>query len=97
MPNPKTGTVTMDVSKAVSNAKSGQVNFRVDKKGNIHAPIGKASFPENKIKDNMLELVKTINRLKPSSAKGKFIRGGALSLTMSPAVRLDTQILMDVK
>lgn len=97
MPNPKTGTVTMDVSKAVSNAKSGQVNFRVDKKGNIHAPIGKASFPEDKIKDNMLELVKTINRLKPSSAKGKFIRGGALSLTMSPAVRLDAQILMDVK
>ncbi|MGX2971949.1 50S ribosomal protein L1 [Helicobacter sp. T3_23-1059] len=97
MPNPKTGTVTADISKAVSNAKSGQVNFRVDKKGNIHAPIGKASFPQDKIRDNMLELVKTINRLKPSSAKGKFIRGGALSLTMSPAVKLDTQILMDVK
>lgn len=97
MPNPKTGTVTADVSKAVSNAKSGQVNFRVDKKGNIHAPIGKASFPQDKIRDNMLELVKTINRLKPSSAKGKFIRGGALSLTMSPAVKLDAQILMDVK
>ncbi|MDL0081962.1 50S ribosomal protein L1 [Helicobacter sp. XJK30-2] len=97
MPNPKTGTVTMDVSKAVSNAKSGQVNFRVDKKGNIHAPIGKVSFSEDKIKDNMLELVKTINRLKPSSAKGKFIRGGVLSLTMSPAVKLDAQILMDVK
>ena len=97
MPNPKTGTVTTDISKAVSNAKSGQVNFRVDKKGNIHAPIGKASFPQDKIRDNMLELVKTINRLKPSSAKGKFIRGGALSLTMSPAVKLDTQILMDVK
>ncbi len=97
MPNPKTGTVTADISKAVSNAKSGQVNFRVDKKGNIHAPIGKASFPQDKIKDNMLELIKAINRLKPSSAKGKFIRGGALSLTMSPAVKLDTQILMDVK
>lgn len=97
MPNPKTGTVTADISKAVSNAKSGQVNFRVDKRGNIHAPIGKASFPQDKIRDNMLELVKTINRLKPSSAKGKFIRGGALSLTMSPAVKLDTQILMDVK
>lgn len=97
MPNPKTGTVTADISKAVSNAKSGQVNFRVDKKGNIHAPIGKASFPQDKIRDNMLELVKTINRLKPSSAKGKFIRGGTLSLTMSPAVKLDTQILMDVK
>lgn len=97
MPNPKTGTVTMDIAKAVSNAKSGQVNFRVDKKGNVHAPIGKASFPEEKIKENMLELVKTINRLKPSSAKGKYIRSAALSLTMSPSVSLDAQELMDIK
>ncbi|GAA8808892.1 50S ribosomal protein L1 [Helicobacter pylori] len=97
MPNPKTGTVTMDIAKAVSNAKSGQVNFRVDKKGNVHAPIGKASFPEGKIKENMLELVKTINRLKPSSAKGKYIRNAALSLTMSPSVNLDAQELMDIK
>ncbi|GAA9082232.1 50S ribosomal protein L1 [Helicobacter pylori] len=97
MPNPKTGTVTMDIAKAVSNAKSGQVNFRVDKKGNVHAPIGKASFPEEKIKENMLELVKTINRLKPSSAKGKYIRNAALSLTMSPSVNLDAQELMDIK
>ncbi|MFP6149372.1 50S ribosomal protein L1 [Helicobacter pylori] len=97
MPNPKTGTVTMDIAKAVTNAKSGQVNFRVDKKGNIHAPIGKASFPEEKIKENMLELVKTINRLKPSSTKGKYIRNAALSLTMSPSVSLDAQELMDIK
>ncbi|WQV94598.1 50S ribosomal protein L1 [Helicobacter pylori] len=97
MPNPKTGTVTMDIAKAVSNAKSSQVNFRVDKKGNVHAPIGKASFPEEKIKENMLELVKTINRLKPSSAKGKYIRNAALSLTMSPSVSLDAQELMDIK
>lgn len=97
MPNPKTGTVTMDVAKAVSNAKSGQVNFRVDKKGNIHAPIGKASFSEDKIKENMLELVKMINRLKPASAKGKYIKGGILSLTMSPSIKLDSQELMDVK
>ncbi len=97
MPNPKTGTVTMDITKAVSNAKSGQVNFRVDKKGNVHAPIGKASFPEEKIKENMLELVKTINRLKPSSTKGKYIRNAALSLTMSPSVSLDAQELMDIK
>ncbi|GAA7691470.1 50S ribosomal protein L1 [Helicobacter pylori] len=97
MPNPKTGTVTMDIAKAVSNAKSGQVNFRVDKKGNIHAPIGKASFPEEKIKENMLELVKTINRLKPSSAKGKYIRNATLSLTMSLSVSLDAQELMDIK
>ncbi|MGL2441093.1 50S ribosomal protein L1 [Helicobacter pylori] len=97
MPNPKTGTVTMDIAKAVTNAKSGQVNFRVDKKGNVHAPIGKASFPEEKIKENMLELVKTINRLKPSSAKGKYIGNAALSLTMSPSVSLDAQELMDIK
>ncbi|GAA7241204.1 50S ribosomal protein L1 [Helicobacter pylori] len=97
MPNPKTGTVTMDIAKAVSNAKSGQVNFRVDKKGNVHAPIGKASFPGEKIKENMLELVKTINRLKPNSAKGKYIRNAALSLTMSPSVNLDVQELMDIK
>ncbi|PUD59915.1 50S ribosomal protein L1, partial [Helicobacter pylori] len=71
--------------------------FRVDKKGNVHAPIGKASFPEEKIKENMLELVKTINRLKPSSAKGKYIRNAALSLTMSPSVSLDAQELMDIK
>lgn len=97
MPNPKTGTVTMEVGKAVSNAKSGQVNFRVDKKGIIHAPIGKVSFDENKIKDNMLELVRAINRLKPSSAKGKYIKSSALSLTMSPSIMLDSQELMDTK
>lgn len=97
MPNPKTGTVTMDISKAVSNAKSGQVNFRVDKKGIIHAPIGKASFNEEKIKDNMLELVRAINKLKPTSAKGKYIRSSSLSLTMSPSVKIDSQELMDTK
>ncbi|TLE00103.1 50S ribosomal protein L1 [Helicobacter japonicus] len=97
MPNPKTGTVTMDVAKAVSNAKSGQVNFRVDKKGIIHAPIGKASFQEDKIVDNMLELVRAINKLKPTSAKGKYIRSSSVSLTMSPAIKLDSQELMDTK
>lgn len=97
MPNPKTGTVTIDVAKAVANAKSGQVNFRVDKKGIIHAPIGKASFNEEKILDNMLELVRAINRLKPTSAKGKYIRSSSLSLTMSPAIKLDSQELMDTK
>ena len=93
MPNPKTGTVTADVAKAVANAKSGQVNFRVDKKGNIHSPIGKASFDNNKL----LEFVKTINRLKPSTAKGKYIKSSNLSLTMSPSVKVDSQELMDVK
>lgn len=97
MPNPKTGTVTMDITKAVNNVKSGQVNFRVDKKGNIHAPIGKVSFSEDKIKGNLEELVKMINRLKPSVAKGKYIRHATLSLTMSPSLQLDAQELMDLR
>ncbi|MCI7411152.1 50S ribosomal protein L1 [Helicobacter bilis] len=97
MPNPKTGTVTADIAKAVANAKSGQVNFRVDKKGNIHSPIGKASFDNNKLLDNLVEFVKTINRLKPSTAKGKYIKSSNLSLTMSPSVKVDSQELMDVK
>ncbi|PAF45719.1 50S ribosomal protein L1 [Helicobacter sp. 11S02629-2] len=97
MPNPKTGTVTMDVAKAVDAAKSGQVNFRVDKKGNIHSPIGKASFDADKLLENMVTLVKTINRLKPASAKGKYIKSGAISLTMSPSVKIDSQELMDTK
>lgn len=97
MPNPKTGTVTLDVAKAVSNAKSGQVNFRVDKKGNIHAPLGKASFEANKIKDNLVELVKTINKLKPASTKGKYIRKTFISLTMSPSLEIDSQELIDIK
>lgn len=97
MPNPKTGTVTLDIAKAVSNAKSGQVNFRVDKKGNIHAPLGKASFEANKIKDNLVELVKTINRLKPASTKGRYIKKTFISLTMSPSLEIDSQELIDIK
>jgi len=97
MPNPKTGTVTMDVAKAVENAKGGQVNFRVDKKGNIHAGIGKISFSEEKIKENFITLMETINRAKPASAKGRFITNGAISLTMSPSITLDTTELMEIK
>ncbi len=97
MPNPKTGTVTMDVCKAVKNAKSGQVNFRVDKKGNIHAGIGKASFSAEQIAENLKEFVTAINKLKPAAAKGRYIRHAAISLTMSPALELDTQELMDLK
>lgn len=97
MPNPKTGTVTTNVANAVNNAKSGQVNFRVDKKGNIHAPLGKASFDANKIKDNLLELVKAINRVKPAGVKGKYIKKAFISLTMSPSLELDTQELFDIK
>ena len=97
MPNPKIGTVTMDVAQAVKNAKSGQVNFRVDKKGNIHAPVGKASFEATKIKDNLVELIKMINKLKPTSAKGKYIKRTSISLTMSPSLEIDSVELADIK
>jgi large subunit ribosomal protein L1 len=97
MPNPKTGTVTMDVAKAVENAKGGQVNFRVDKKGNIHAGIGKASFDADKIKENFITFIETINKAKPASAKGRYIKNAAISLTMSPSLTLDSSELMDIK
>jgi large subunit ribosomal protein L1 len=97
MPNPKTGTVTMDVAGAVKNAKAGQVNFRVDKKGNIHVGIGKASFGIDELKENAKTFISKINRMKPATAKGKYIQKGAMSLTMSPSVNLDTAELMDIK
>ncbi len=97
MPNPKTGTVTMDVAKAVENAKGGQVNFRVDKKGNIHAGIGKVSFDEAKIKENFLTFIEKINKAKPASAKGKFMTNAAVSLTMSPSITLDVSELAEIK
>lgn len=97
MPNPKTGTVTADVSQAVKNAKGGQVNFKVDKKGNIHALVGKASFSSEALLENIAMFVKTINKLKPSSTKGKYIKTAHLSLTMSPSIKLDAQELIDLK
>ena len=97
MPNPKLGTITMDVAKAIKNAKSGQVNFRVDKSGNIHVPLGKVSFESNQIKDNLFELVRIINKLKPSALKGKYIRRVSLSLTMSPSLEINSAELIDIK
>ncbi|MDX9813776.1 MAG: 50S ribosomal protein L1 [Sulfurimonas sp.] len=97
MPNPKTGTVTPDVAQAVNNLKGGQVNFRVDKKGNIHAGIGKASFDADKIAENLVSFTKAINKLKPSTVKGRYIKNGALSLTMSPGIKLDIMELADLK
>jgi len=97
MPNPKTGTVTPDVATAVKNVKGGQVAFRVDKKGNIHAGVGKASFDADKIIDNVKAFVAAINKHKPSSSKGRYIRNAAISLTMSPAVKFDITELADIK
>lgn len=97
MPNPKTGTVTMDIAKAVNNAKSGQVNFRVDKQGNIHAGLGKVSFSKEQLGENISTFIKAINKHKPATAKGRYIKNAALSLTMSPSVNLETQELLDLK
>ncbi len=97
MPNPKTGTVTMDVAKAVENNKGGQVNFRVDKQGNIHAGIGKVSFDEVSLTDNFNTFMRAVNKLKPAASKGKYIKTAALSLTMSPSVNMDNQELIDLK
>ncbi len=97
MPNPKTGTVTPNIGEAIRNAKAGQVNFRTDKKGNVHVGIGKASFPAEALKENLETFVNKINKLKPASAKGRYITNAALSLTMSPSIKLDTQELMELK
>lgn len=97
MPNPKTGTVTMDIAQAVNNAKSGQVNFRVDKQGNIHAGLGKVSFSKEQLGENISTFIKAINKHKPATAKGRYIKNAALSLTMSPSVNLETQELLDLK
>ncbi len=89
MPNPKTGTVTMDVSKAVREVKAGKIDFKVDKTGIIHAAVGKASFDVDKIAENASELIKTIVKLKPTAAKGTYIKSIYLSSTMSPSVSID--------
>jgi len=89
MPNPKVGTVTQDVGKAVTNAKAGQVQFRTDKAGIIHCPIGKASFETDALKENLLALVEALNKAKPSSAKGQYLKRVTLSTTMGPGVKVD--------
>jgi large subunit ribosomal protein L1 len=97
MPNPKTGTVTMDVAKAVSEAKGGKVTYKVDKKGNIHAGVGKASFTKEQIMQNVTAMMMAINKQKPASAKGKYVITASLSLTMSPSVKISTQEMIDLK
>ena len=97
MPNPKTGTVTMDVAKAVEDAKGGKVTYRVDKKGNMQAGIGKVSFSSEAILENLKAFVAAINKAKPSTAKGRYIKNAAISLTMSPSVNIDVMELMDMK
>ena len=92
MPNPKTGTVTMDIAKAVNDVKSGKIDFKVDKTGIIHASIGKTSFDADKIYGNSLELIQNIIKLKPSSSKGTYVKSISMSSTMSPGINIDTNI-----
>ncbi len=91
MPNPKTGTVTMDIAKAVSDIKGGKIDFKVDKTGIIHASVGKVSFTADKIKDNANELIRTIIKLKPSGAKGTYIKSISMSSTMSPGIAIESK------
>lgn len=93
MPNPKTGTVTMDVKKAVSDVKGGKIDFKVDKTGIVHAAIGKSSFSSDKIYDNADELIKTIIKLKPSTTKGVYIKSIFLSTTMSPSIPVENKFV----
>ena len=97
MPNPKTGTVTMDVTKAVTEAKGGKVTYRVDKKGNIHCGVGKASFTAEALTENITTIMAMVNKAKPASAKGRYVTKAAVSLTMSPSVVIDSQEMIDVK
>jgi large subunit ribosomal protein L1 len=93
MPNPKTGTVTFDVGKAVREIKAGKVEFRVDKTGIVHAPVGKVSFDENKLLQNARALIDSVIRAKPRTSKGKYLRSVTVSSTMGPGLRLDTASL----
>ncbi len=94
MPNPKTGTVTMEVGKAVEEVKAGKIDFKVDKYGNIHAGIGRASFEGAKLRDNVAELISTLNKLKPSAAKGTYIKSIYVSSTMSPSIQIDAKSVL---
>lgn len=91
MPNPKTGTVTMDVGKAVKDVKGGKIDFKVDKYGIVHASVGKVSFDAQKIAENASELLQTIIKLKPAAAKGTYVKSIFLSSTMSPSIQVDTK------
>jgi large subunit ribosomal protein L1 len=90
MPNPKVGTVTMDVTKAVREAKGGKIEFRVEKAGVLHAPVGKASFPAEKLQENFNTLLDLVMKLKPATAKGVYLKGIAVSTTMGPGIKIDT-------
>ena len=91
MPNPKTGTVTMDIAKAVKDVKAGKIDFKVDKTGIIHTAVGKVSFNSDKILENAKEVIDTITKLKPSASKGTYLQSITLSSSMSPGIKVDVK------
>lgn len=95
MPNPKSGTVTFDVAKGVKDVKAGKIEYRVDKGANLHIPVGKRSFDENKLLENIQVLIREILRAKPASSKGRYVKSMSLSPTMGPSVRLDSQAVIN--
>ena len=95
MPNPKSGSVTFDVGKAVSDAKAGKVDFRVEKAGIVHARIGKVSFTAQQLQENATTLIDQLVKLKPATAKGTYVRSIALSSTMSPSIRINPSVATD--
>ena len=97
MPNPKSGTVTMDVTKAIDDIKAGKVEFRVDKAGVLHAPLGKLSFEGDKLQENTLSLLRAVMRAKPAAAKGKYVQGISLSSTMGPGLKVDDAVVQTLE
>jgi len=93
MPNPKTGTVTFDIAKAIKEIRAGKVEYRVEKAGIIHVPVGKASFDENKLVDNARAVLESILKAKPSSSKGKYLKTAGVSTTMGPGIKMDTALI----
>jgi len=93
MPNPKTGTVTLNVGAAVEEVKAGKISFRVDKYGIIHSPIGRVSFTPEKLAENAIELISTLEKMKPSTAKGTYMKGISMASTMSPGISIDTKTI----
>jgi len=93
MPNPKTGTVTFDIAKAIKDIRAGKVEYRVEKAGIVHVPVGKASFDENKLADNAKAVLESILKAKPSSSKGKYLRSATVSTTMGPGIKMDTALV----
>lgn len=92
MPNPKSGTVTLDIGQAVKEVKAGKIDFRVEKSGIVHSAIGKASFEESKLKDNIVTFIKTIIKLKPAAAKGTYMKNITISCTMGPGIKIDKNL-----